>query len=317
MHTIMAFLGIEIGGTKLQSAVVGADGGVLAVAADTVQPGADGAEIRAAIARQLATLRGTAAGRGVEAAGVGFGGPVDRAQGVVATSFHVAGWSRFPLREWASRELGGLPVVVENDSNAAAFGEAAAGAGKGFRAAFYSNSGSGIGAGFVVGGAVYHGRPPGEMELGHVRIDRAGRHLEDVASGWAIDRAVREAATRHPDGGLARAAAGASPDARHLGAAIDAGDADARTILETAAGWYALGLSHAVHLLAPDVIVLGGGVAQMGGRWRDAVAGHLGRLLMEPMRPGPPVVLAALAGMAVPVGAALLAARHAAGVQSQ
>lgn len=307
----MAYLGIEIGGTKLQSAVVDDHGRVLRERADAVLPAEGAAGVRRALEPQIAALRtAAAAGVGIDAVGIGFGGPVDRAAGVVAASFHVAGWGGFPLAAWVAERAGGVPVALENDSNAAALAEALVGAGRGASPVLYSNVGSGIGAGLVVDGRIYHGRPPGEVEVGHLRMRPDGTILEDLASGWSIDRQVRDRAAAHPDEPLARiaAAAGATPSARHLAAAIAAGDAGAGAILDAAARHYAFALSHAVHLLHPEVIVLGGGVAGIGAPWREAVAGHLPGFLMEPFRPGPEVRLSALGTMVVPVGAALAAA---------
>ena len=312
-----AALGIEIGGTKLQTAIVDSGGAVLGRVADRVDPAGGAEGIRAVLAGQLDRAVREARGRGIaiRAAGIGFGGPVDRDRGVVATSFHVGGWGEFPLAAWVADRLGALvgaiPVILENDSNAATLGEALAGAGRGSRVVLYSNSGSGIGAGLVIDGALYRGRPCGEMELGHLRLSRGGGILEETSAGWALDGKVREAIAADPGCGLAREAAkGAeAPSARFLPAALAAGDATARAILDEAAGFYAHALAHAVHLLNPDVIVLGGGVAAIGEPWRESVARQIESLLMVPFRPGPPVRLAALGEDVVPVGAALAAWR--------
>ena len=310
-----AALGIEIGGTKLQTAIVDGDGAVLVRGSDRVDPAGGAEGIRAVLAGQLDRAVDGAVARGIaiRAAGIGFGGPVDRDRGVVATSFHVGGWGEFPLATWVALalgpRLGTLPVLLENDSNAAALGEALAGAGRGSRVVVYSNSGSGIGAGLVIDGRLHRGRAGGEMELGHVRLARDGGILEETSSGWALDRRVREAVARDPAGVLGRAAAasGAEPSARLLPAALAAGDATARGILDEAAGFYAHALAHVVQLINPDVIVLGGGVAAIGEPWRESVARRIEPLLMETFRPGPPVRLAALGGDVVPVGAALAA----------
>ena len=307
----MACLGIEIGGTKLQSAIVDRAGTVLLRRADRVDPAGGAARLREALETQargiVAAWSGVAGREPIVAAGIGFGGPVDRDRGVVATSFHVSGWTGFPLAEWVSGVLGGLPTVLENDSNAAALAEATVGAGHGRRLVFYSNVGSGIGAGFVVDGSLYHGRSTGEMELGHLRLGPDGGILEDVASGWAIDRRAREEAAAHPRGAVASLAGEHAATARHVAAAAAAGDATAAAILDEAARHYAVALSHAVHLLNPDVIVLGGGVAEIGAAWRDRVAGRLESFLMAPLRPAPEVRLAALGQDVVPVGAAIVA----------
>ena len=211
----MPFLGIEIGGTKLQSAVVDAAGTVLLARTDTVKA-ADGAEaLRRALGGQLdALFAALPAGTAVEAAGIGFGGPVDRRRGVVAASFHVAGWQDFPLAEWMSQRLDGLPVALENDANAAALAEACVGAGRGASPVLYSNAGSGIGGGLVIDGRLYHGRTPGEVEIGHLAMEPEGVILEDLASGWSIDRRVRARVAADPEGPMARIAAGRSTSPR-------------------------------------------------------------------------------------------------------
>jgi glucokinase len=300
----MAYLGIEIGGTKLQVAVVGEGGVVLECRRAVVDAAAGAAALRGELGRLLGEL--VASGADLRGVGVGFGGPVDRVAGTVATCHQVSGWSGFPLAAWVADRTG-LPTALENDSNAAALAEAVVGAGRGFPVVAYSNVGSGVGAGLVLHGRIHHGRPPGEMELGHVRLGADGPVVEAVVSGWSLDREVRAAVAKEPQGALA--AAGTPPSARCLGPAIAAGDPAAVAIVDRAARQYALGLSHVVHLINPDVIVLGGGVAKIGEPWRAAVASHLDGFVVEALRPPPPVRLSALGDAVVPVGAALVAAR--------
>ena len=303
----MAFLGIEIGGTKLQVAVVSAAGVVIATAREAVAAASGAAAVLDVVERLVAEAV-PLAHEPLEAVGIGFGGPVDRIHGMVATSHQVPGWSGFPLMSWVA-ERTGLPTILENDSNAAALAEAVVGAGRGFHAVVYSNVGSGVGGGLVVGGRIYHGRVPGEMEVGHLRLAIDGPIVEDVVSGWSLDRQVRAVVEANPHGGLALAAAGMTPSARCLGPAIAAGDVEAAAIVDRAARCYAFGLSHAVQLLNPDAIVLGGGVASLGEPWRAAVATHLHGFVLEALRPPPPVLLAAVGDLVVPVGAALVASQ--------
>ncbi len=301
----MRFLGIEIGGTKLQSAVVDQAGRVI-VSETAPLAGVSSADgVLHRLSQQIERLRSRE--DDFAAAGVGFGGPIDRLRGVVTASFHVAGWGGFPLRDWIEEAIDRRPVIVENDSNAAAYAEAKIGAGASAAAVLYSNVGSGIGGGFVCDGRLYHGSPPGELEIGHLRVGQCGETLQDLASGWALDRFVRDQIARDPAGQLSRLALAGGATAAILGPAIAAGDAAAAGIVDAAARFYALGLSHAVHILHPDVLVLGGGVAEMGEAWRSAVARHLAGFVMEPFRPDLDVRLSALGQHVVPVGAALLA----------
>jgi len=297
-------LGIEIGGTKLQLVLGDASGKILERRRLTVNPelGADG--IRDQIQRALIELIG---GRTISAVGVGFGGPVDWRTGKIARSHQIEGWSGFDVAAWL-RELTGAPVAVDNDANVAALGEAFHGSGKGFDPVFYATLGSGVGGGLVLGGKIYHGAPPGESELGHIRLDREGTVLESRCSGWAVDARIRELNARKPDGLLARLSVGSvGGEAGHLAAALQQGDADARRILNETAADLAFGLSHVVHLFHPAVIVLGGGLAKVGEPLRAAVEAALTPLLMAVFRPGPPVRLTTLGEDVVPIGALLLA----------
>src|SRR5688500_10561946 len=138
------YIGIEIGGTKLQLVAGDASANVLARFRAT----ADRTSGRPGIQRQLeAGLDELSAGRTVAAVGVGFGGTIDVRTGRIARSHQVEGWEDFPLRDWLAERTAGAPVVVENDSNTAALGEAVSGAGRGFDTVFYCNFGSGVGGG--------------------------------------------------------------------------------------------------------------------------------------------------------------------------
>lgn len=304
---------IEIGGTKLQ--IVTADAATPVTVASrwrgTVDRAAGGEgiqrQIRAGLAELLDRTRPLAVA-------VGFGGPVDRENGRVCRSHQIAGWENFALGDWLAKVAGGVRVVVENDANAAALGEAIHGAGAGLDPVFYVTLGSGVGGGLVAGGAIYHGASPGEAEFGHLRLGRDGATVESRCSGWSVDRRLRQIASASPDGALARLLGDLSGgEAKQWAAALARQDADARQLLEDVAGDLAFALSHVVHLMHPRVIVLGGGLSLVGEPLRAAVADALPDLVMDALRPGPAVRLAALGEGAVPIGALELAARAAVG----
>jgi glucokinase len=300
------FLGIEIGGTKMQI-VSGNEAGLIEERFRfAVQP----AEGAGGIRRQIEeTLRDLAPRLKPSAIGVGFGGPVDWRKGVICCSHHIEEWSDFPLGPWL-RDLAGAPVYIDNDANVAALGEARRGAGVGFNPVFYITLGSGVGGGLVLDGRIYHGARPGEVEIGHVRLDRTGIILESRCSGWAVDAKVREAIAANPSCLLARQAGDVQRgEAKYLGAALAGGEAEARRILDEVAGDLGFGLSHVVQLLHPEVVVLGGGLSLIGEPLRAAVERSLQPWVMEAFRPGPKIVLAGLGEDAVPVGALELAGR--------
>lgn len=304
---IMSFIGIEIGGTKLQVVAGDGNGTIVERRRLTVDPAAGGEGIRRQIAGALPGLIQVHRPRAV---GVGFGGPVDWRTGLICCSHQVPGWHDFPLGEWVAKESG-LPVYVDNDANVAAFGEALHGSGRGKDPVFWINMGSGVGGGLVVGGELYHGAVPGECEVGHVRLDKSGVTVEERCSGWAVDRRIREVAAHHPEGPLGRRVIGMNGgEARHLAAALSEGDPAAQAILSELADNLGFALSHVVQLLHPQVVVVGGGLSLIGEPLRAAMAEALPRYVMDSFRPGPEVRLAGLGEDSVPVGALALAARR-------
>lgn len=273
----------------------------LAVAADK---GASG--IREKIAAVLPELARKHSARAV---GVGFGGPVDWRTGRICCSHQVEGWGQFELGRWLN-EISGLPAVVDNDANVGSLGEACRGAGQGCNPSFYMTIGSGVGGGLVVDGRIYHGAQPGEAEIGHVRLDKQGRIVEQSCSGWAVDRKIRKLKEEGRRSVLCEWL-GDVPggEARLLARALEAGDAEAHRILEETADDLAFGLSHVTHLFHPEVIILGGGLSLMGEPWRAAVAAALPRYIMAAFQPGPQIRVAALGEDAIPTGALVLAGR--------
>ncbi len=304
-------LALEIGGTKLQLFVGDSAGQIFQRWRYDVDAARGGAGIRACIESALPDIL-----RAYEIAGigVGFGGPVDWRTGQICCSHQIEGWSEFQLGDWL-RALTGLPVTVDNDANCGALGEALRGAGQGSDPVFYVTLGSGVGGGLAVDGKIFHGAKPGESEIGHVRLDKAGTIVEHRCSGWAADAKVRAAVEANPSSVLARLSADLErAQARALVPALQEDCPLARRILNEVSEDLAFGLSHVTHLMHPEVIVLGGGLALVGEPLRAAVEAALARFVMEAFAPGPRIALAALREDAVPVGALLLAAGSCSGL---
>ncbi len=301
----MRCLGVEIGGTKLQLVLGDELGKIRRRVRLKVDPPKGAAGVRAQIEQWLPDLIDHET---IDAVGIGFGGPVDWRTAKICRSHQIEGWSDFDLGAWL-RPLTGATVVADNDANVAAFGEALQGAGAGFNPVFYVTLGSGVGGGLVMNEGIYHGATPGESEIGHVRLDRAGIIVEASCSGWAVDKKIRAAAKTEPDGVLAGLIAGApGSEAKQLAKALQKHDSAAKGILQATATDLAFGLSHVVHLFHPQAIILGGGLSGVGESLRIAVETALREFIMDAFTPGPRIFLAALSEDAVPIGALRLAA---------
>jgi glucokinase len=261
------FLGLEIGGTKLQLGVGAGDGLPLA---ELLRFDVDRSQGAQAILAQIEEAgRLLAARHTIAAVGCGFGGPVDVAAGTVIKSHHVERWEEFPLAFWLGERFH-APVALANDADTAALAEARFGAGRGASPVLYVTVGTGIGGGLVLDGKIYRGSGAGAVEIGHLRPGRQyERHnLESLAAGWGIAaRAARACQVRSPyTEALLAASAGEREriDARTVAKCAAAGDSLARSILSDAVAALGWGLAQAITLLAPAVVVVGGGVSLAG-----------------------------------------------------
>jgi glucokinase len=300
------FLGIEIGGTKLQ-VVAGNDAGqILQRCRYTINPKNGAEEIRANISDAIQQLRSY----DPKSIGVGFGGPVDHITGKIWTSYHVGGWSGFALKQWLEG-ISGLPAFVENDANIAALGESLFGAGQKFSKVFYVTIGSGVGGGFVANGKIYHGSLPGEMEFGHIRLDKSGRTVQDSCSGWAINQKVKTFVAENPKSFLGDAVKKyPAAEAKALAEGLQQKDAVSIKLFDETINNLAFGLSHVVHLIHPEIIILGGGFSLIGEVLRTSVKSSIHNFIMDAFQPGPAIELSSLKEDAVPVGALILAAQN-------
>jgi len=286
------FLGIEIGGTKLQLGVGRGDGSLVALERLPVEPrhGAEG------IREQLRHAGKSLIERyQVTAVGFGFGGPVDSAAGRTLISHQIEGWKDFPLAEW-SRQTFGLPTLLANDSDSAGLAEALFGAGQGHRVVFYSNVGSGIGGALVIDGRLYQGGGSVASELGHLRpgpdCQRPDQTVESLASGWAITTAVRNRIGQGKEAGAPDAADVLNRcdgqldrlTAQIVAQAAAAGNRLARESLDHACRAFGWGLAQMITLLAPNVVVIGGGVSLIGeALWLAPLRGHVRGYVFPPL----------------------------------
>lgn len=331
-------LGIEIGGTKLQLGVGHGDGSEF-VAFERrnvdLQRGGEGirTQIRE-VGRQLI------ASHSVERIGIGFGGPVFGSRGIVQTSHQVEGWTNFPLAEWCEKELG-RPTRLGNDCDCAALAEACFGAGRGKRTVFYVTVGTGIGGGLVIDRKIHGTDRPAAAEIGHLRSfslfpDREMRQLkslspvlppfaeggdvESLASGPAIANALRHSCSFYQSLGefnesevrdLLHRCKGSweQLSAKEIGEAAFFGNGLARMVLNRATDVLGWAVAQMMTLIAPDIVVIGGGVSLLGEEiFFQPVRQAVYQYVFEPLRGSAEIVPAMLGESVVVHGATALAA---------
>lgn len=344
------FLGVEIGGTKLQLGVGDAQSAELAelVRAD-VRPD-DGA---AGILQMIQQLGSKLAGiHPIERVGIGFGGPVDAIQGRVIKSHQIQGWDNFHLSDWC-HDVFGVPVRLGNDCDCATLAEARFGAGQGRHTVFYVTVGTGVGGGCVQDGKLMGRGRPAISEIGHLRpglhADSAEVTVESLASGWGIAAAAQGRVTgevMHRFPSFQRDGSGLSAvelhrklaDAREadqeyaadlldrcecnvdritallVAQAAEEGNQLAQSILDHACQVLGWAIAQTITILAPEVVVIGGGVSLMGEQlFFSPIRREVARYVFPPLADSYAIEPAALGESVVVQGAILLAAEADAG----
>ena len=294
-------LGLDIGGTKLAAGVVAPDGTVrgFVVAPTQADRGPDDALSRLFDLGRRAVEESGASWDDVEAIGIGCGGPLDSANGVLIAPLHLPDWHDVHVVERAQSALG-RPAVLDNDATAAAAGEHRFGAGRGLQNMVYLTISTGVGGGVIIDGELHRGRSGNGGELGHVTVDWHGRRchgcgrqgcLEAYCSGTSIAERAREAGM---DGATAA----------DVAQAARAGNAIAARVWDETCEALACGITSIVNLFEPEIVVLGGGVVRTGEQLLAPVRERVAAQAMG----GPVAVVAATLGDAVGVvGAATVA----------
>ncbi len=292
-------IGLDLGGTRLKAAAVDRDG---AVRAGDVRDARAQESAAAPLAAMVDAVRALCerVGATPRAIGVGVPGAVDPATGIVrGATPHLPHWRDYPLRRELEAVLG-RGVVADNDANAAAWGEHRAGAARGARTSLTVTVGTGVGGGIVSGGRLVRGAWGGAGELGHLPLGDGS-----LPCRCGVPNCVEPEAS---GSGLVARARAAGLDVRVAREVFDAAAHDPR-----AAAWIArmgdrLGaaIAVAVTLLNPDVVVIGGGVAQAGETLLAPVRAAVARDAL-PSHADVRIVPAALGERAGAIGAALLA----------
>jgi glucokinase len=309
-------IGVDVGGTNVKAGLVDDDGTVVATLSRPT-PSTSAVRVAETVAEVVDALRRKASGA-VSAVGLGAAGFVDSERSAVLFAPNLA-WRDEPLRDAVSL-LVGLPVVVENDANAAAWGEFRFGAGEGVRDLVAVTIGTGIGGGIVLGGQLVRGSHGIAAEFGHLRVVPNGRRCgcgnrgcwEQYCSARALVREARDLALVTPlDATRMLELADDELDnitGEIVATAAAEGDPAALDCFAQVGGWLGQGLADVAAVLDPARFVVGGGVVGAGDlllgparlAYAQALTGHA-------HRPHAEIVAAALGNNAGIVGAADLA----------
>ncbi len=301
-------LGVDIGGTKILGAVIDEEGTILRKTRVPTDPAKGLDALPEAIDLFLAEAK-----KPIESIGLAVAAFVEHPSGRIFFAPNL-NFTNPEIGEDISREYG-LPVVVENDANAAAWAENRLGAGKGTRDMLMVTVGTGIGGGVVAGGRLYRGSRGFAAEFGHIPVTpggppcNCGSHgcLEAVASGNALGRMARERAEDFPDSEILRLAGGKleTITGAMVGKAADIRDPFAVELLWDLGTLLGIGLAGLAKAFDPELIVVGGGVLEEGESILGAAREELAARFRGQVDP-PAVVSASLGNDAGVVGAALL-----------
>ena len=313
-------IGVDLGGTKIYTALADREGNLLAEVKVPTEAGAGTRHVIDRIIQTVAQVQREAGADGPAVAlGIGAPGPLNVSTGVVYQAPNL-GWHDVPLKSLLEERLQ-VPVAVENDANLAALGEYMCGAGRGAKDMVYITVSTGVGGGLILNGRLYHGTGYGAGEIGHITIDPRGPRcncgnygcLEAVASGTAMAREAR----RLVEGGGGKAileAAGGEREAITAGAvarAAAAGDREAGEIIAGAGRMLGIGVAGIINLLNPDTVVLGGGAMQAGPLLWEAMEREIDRRALKMSREQVRLVPAAMGSRSGLLGAVVLARQQA------
>lgn len=298
-----AALAVDLGGTNIRAALVTRSGEIRHLVRE-LTVAQEGPE--AVIDRIVAALAAVvAAERPDERVGIGViaPGPLDPRTGVVYFGPNLPGWHNVPLKQLIA-ERTGRAVAVGNDANCAALGEIHFGAAKGMRHLIYIAPGTGVGGGVISHGRLIEGVRGMGGELGHVPVALDGPRctcggigcVEAYAGGWAIAREGELLVHSGRSQTIARLAGDAPVTARVVAEAAQAGDAEAVAIFRRAGEALGVGLGGFVNIFNPEMIVVGGGLAEVGDLLLEPLRQALPRYAMAQMTEGLRITTSALGG---------------------
>ncbi len=277
-------IGVDLGGTNIAAGLVNENFEIVCKKSipTTVDKGADRVvEDMAKVCTMLCEDFGISIGD-VVSVGIASPGIANHDTGIVEYANNLP-FKNFPIAALLSEKLGGAKVFIENDANAAALGEAVAGAAKGAKNSIMITLGTGVGGGIILDGQVYSGFNYAGAELGHIVIEHGGRPCscgrrgcwEAYSSATALCNMTKEKLDECAKTGretlMAKFAEGGKVTGRTAFDAMRAGDAAGKEVVDKYLSYLVTGLVNIVNIFQPEVISLGGGVSNEGQSLIDAL----------------------------------------------
>jgi len=304
------YIGVDLSAASVRAALVSAEGQTVARREAALET--EG--LTAQVARLVKELRDEAPGVEVAALGAGVPGLVNPQTGRVVISSDLPAVARGDLQT-ELKAATGLPVLVENDANAGAFGEYTVGAGRGSRNMFYVTIGTGIGGALILEGKLWHGASGFAGEFGHITIDPEGIEctcgntgcLETMASAPNIVRRTHERLYRDGTSSLSRLAMNKAFTAADVAHEARRGDDFALLMIERTGRYIGTAVAAVINLLNIERVVLGGGVMDAKELILDPIIRETGRRAFQPCFEATQIVAASLGSDSVALGAAMLA----------
>ena len=311
----MNAIGVDVGGTKIAAAVVTTEGKILN---DVRYPSSGPKErLLSSIARSVNEVRD-----GFEVGGVCLAvpGTVSTEENKIIDAPNLHAIEGIPLKD-ELEERTGLTTTVENDANAAAWGEFRFGAGSEVSHLIFITLGTGVGGGVISHGVLLRGAQGAGGEMGHITIQATGPRcgcgnhgcLEALASGTAIARRAREVASEKPDSALGQLAVERAVLGEDVAGLARQGDEAAISVLRETGVWLGIGLAGFVNVFNPEVIAIGGGAARAGDLILDAARHEVRLRAMSPSRDLVEINEATLGAESGVLGAAALARNSSSG----
>ncbi len=308
------YLGIDLGGTNIKSGVVDDTGRSLSsvsIETDAEQGPEVGVE-NLAKAGRLAVEESGVTWEKITGVGLGSPGTMDLSRGMLLEPPNLPGWNQLPIRDQLAEKLS-KPTILQNDANAAAFGEFWAGAGRNTRSLVMFTLGTGIGCGIISDQRIIEGRHSHGGECGHIIIQMEnGRrcscggygHLEAYASATALVKRAQELLEDESNRSTLRDVPDDELTSRAINDAADLGDALARRLMRETAFYLAVGAVTLMHTIDPDIVLFGGGMINAGPSFLEEIRQHVEKMAFPTVAKGCKIKYAELGGDAGFIGAA-------------